>query len=95
MPWPENALTDDEAVIMSFRQHWKLLAIPFAWFLGVLIALFVILQWIPGGATADLILSLVVIAAFGWFVVRLRPPLPAARIRPPTKHPSFRRFPAS
>ncbi len=70
MPWPENALTDDEAVIMSFRQHWKLLAIPFAWFLGVLIALFVILQWIPGGATADLILSLVVIAAFGWFVVR-------------------------
>lgn len=70
MPWPENALTEDEAVIMSFRQHWKLLAIPIAWFLGVLIALFVIYQWIPGGGAADLILTLVVLGAFGWFVVR-------------------------
>jgi uncharacterized membrane protein YdbT with pleckstrin-like domain len=70
MPWPENALTDDEAVIMSFRQHWKLLAIPFVWFLGVLISLFVIFQWIPGGGVADLILTLVALAAFGWFVLR-------------------------
>ena len=70
MPWPENALTDDEAVIMSFRQHWKLLAIPFVWFLGVLIALFVIFQWIPGGGAADLTLTLVALAAFGWFVLR-------------------------
>ena len=70
MPWPENALTDDEAVIMSFRQHWKLLAIPFVWFLGVVIALFVIFQWIPGGGAADLILTLVALAAFGWFVLR-------------------------
>ena len=70
MPWPEDALTEDEEIIVSFRQHWKLLAIPFAWFVGALIALLVIYQWIPGGRNADIVLTLAVLGAFGWFVVR-------------------------
>ncbi len=70
MPWPEDALTEDEEIVVSFRQHWKLLAVPLVWFVGVLIALFVIVQWIPGGASIDIILGLAVLAAFGWFVVR-------------------------
>ena len=70
MPWPEDSLTDDESVVLSFRQHWKLLAIPALWFLGVLVALFVVFQWIPGGAAADLILTLIVLGAFVWLVIR-------------------------
>jgi uncharacterized membrane protein YdbT with pleckstrin-like domain len=32
MPWPEDALTADETLIAMFRPHWKLLAVPFGWF---------------------------------------------------------------
>lgn len=70
MAWPEDALTADESIVVSFRQHWKLLAIPVVWFLGVLIALFVIYQWIPGGRTWDIVFTLITLGAFGWFVVR-------------------------
>jgi uncharacterized membrane protein YdbT with pleckstrin-like domain len=70
MAWPEDALTDDEKIVLSFRQHWKLLVIPIAWFIGMLIVLFVIYQWIPGGRTVDLILTLIVLGGFAWLVVR-------------------------
>jgi len=70
MAWPEDALTDDENIVLSFRQHWKLLFIPFTWFLGMLIAVFVIYQWIPGGRTVDIILTLLVLGGFAWLVVR-------------------------
>jgi len=70
MPWPEDALTDDEDIVVAFRQHWKLLAVPFAWFVGVLIVLVVIFQWLPVGGAFELILDLLALAAFGWFVVR-------------------------
>jgi hypothetical protein len=30
MPWPEDALTDDEDIVVAFRKHWKLLADQFA-----------------------------------------------------------------
>jgi uncharacterized membrane protein YdbT with pleckstrin-like domain len=70
MAWPEDALTDDEEIVLSFRQHWKLLVIPIIWFIGMLIVLFVIYQWIPGGRTVDIILTLIVIGGFVWFVVR-------------------------
>ena len=69
MPWPEDALTDDESVVMSFRQHWKLLAIPFLVFVGVLIILPAIRQWVPWGSV-ELVLALAVLVAFGFFVVR-------------------------
>ncbi len=70
MPWPEDVLTDDEDIVVAFRQHWKLLAVPFVWFVGVLIVLVVIFQWLPVGGAFELILDLLVLAAFGWFVVR-------------------------
>lgn len=70
MAWPEDALTDDEEIVLSFRQHWKLLVIPLAWFLAMLIAVFVIYQWIPGGRTVDIVLTLIVLGLFAWLVVR-------------------------
>ncbi|MCH8129380.1 MAG: PH domain-containing protein [Acidobacteria bacterium] len=70
MPWPEDVLTDDEDIVVAFRQHWKLLAVPFAWFVGVLIVLIVIFLWLPVGGGFELALDLLVLAAFGWFVVR-------------------------
>lgn len=70
MPWPEDALTDDEDIVVAFRQHWKLLAVPFVWFVGALIGLVVVFQWLPVGGAFELILDLLVLAAFGWFVVR-------------------------
>ncbi|MCZ6456334.1 MAG: PH domain-containing protein [Actinobacteria bacterium] len=70
MPWPEDALTDDEDIVVAFRQHWKLLAVPFVWFVGVLIVLVVIFQWLPVGGAFELILDLLALAAFAWFVVR-------------------------
>jgi len=39
MSWPNDALSDDEAIITSFRPHWKLLFIPFVWFV-VIVAVF-------------------------------------------------------
>lgn len=70
MPWPEDALTDDEDIVVAFRQHWKLLAVPFVWFVGALIVLVVVFQWLPVGGAFELILDLLVLAAFGWLVVR-------------------------
>ncbi len=70
MPWPEDVLTDDEDIVVAFRQHWKLLAVPFAWFVGVLIVLVVIFLWLPIGGGFELAIDLLVLAAFGWFVVR-------------------------
>ncbi len=70
MPGPEDVLTDDEDIVVAFRQHWKLLAVPFAWFVGVLIVLVVIFLWLPVGGAFELILDVLVLAAFGWFVVR-------------------------
>ena len=69
MPWPENALTEDEIVVMSFRQHWKLLAIPVTVVLGVLIVLAAALQWIPWG-WIEVVVAIGAVAAFVWFVVR-------------------------
>jgi membrane protein YdbS with pleckstrin-like domain len=37
MPWPENAMTNDEAIVASFRPHWKLLFVPFLWGAGVFV----------------------------------------------------------
>lgn len=70
MPWPGDVLTDDEDIVVAFRQHWKLLAVPFAWFVGVLIVLVVIFLWLPVGGGFELAIDLLVLAAFGWFVVR-------------------------
>ena len=70
MPWPEDALSDGEIIITSFRPHWKLLFIPMLWFLAglVLLGLAIFWDWIPGALTWAIVAG-VVIAAL-WLVVR-------------------------
>jgi len=69
MPWPEDALTQDETIVTSFRQHWKLLIIPLGWFiLAMAIIAFVLTRgwW----AAAKWTIVLVVVGAAMWFIVR-------------------------
>ncbi len=69
MPWPEDALTEDETIVTSFRQHWKLLIIPLGWFiLAMAIIGFVI--WADLWQPLEWVLYLVVIGAGIWFIVR-------------------------
>jgi uncharacterized membrane protein YdbT with pleckstrin-like domain len=70
MPWPEDALSDGEIIITSFRPHWKLLFIPFLWFLAALVALGVAfaLNWING--TFLLVIAVALVIAALWLVVR-------------------------
>ena len=70
MAWPEDTLTADESVVTKFRPHWKLLFVPFGFFLLGLIALFIIFQWIPGSTTVDLVLTGLVIVALLILVVK-------------------------
>lgn len=46
MPWPQDALSDDEEIITSFRPHWKLLFIPILWGLGVFVALLLVVAYV-------------------------------------------------
>ena len=70
MPWPEDALSDGEIIITSFRPHWKLLFIPFLWFLAALVVLGVAfaLNWING--TILLVIAVALVIAALWLVVR-------------------------
>jgi uncharacterized membrane protein YdbT with pleckstrin-like domain len=45
MPWPEDALTADETVIRAFRPLWKLLALPFGWFVLLSIGWGLVVRW--------------------------------------------------
>ncbi len=73
MAWPEDSLSDGEIVVTSFRQHWKLLVIPIAWFVLALIVIGLI-EWVmPDGSgwdSAQWAATLAVIGAAIWFVVR-------------------------
>jgi uncharacterized membrane protein YdbT with pleckstrin-like domain len=62
MAWPEDALSEDETIITSFRPHWKTLFIPFGWFVLGMIAIGVIF-WAFGETRFDWILALAVIVA--------------------------------
>ncbi len=69
MPWPEDALTDGEEVVTSFRQHWKLLIIPIGWFiLALAVVGFVI--WIDWWQPLEWVIYLIVIGGAIWFIVR-------------------------
>jgi uncharacterized membrane protein YdbT with pleckstrin-like domain len=68
MPWPEDALSDGETIVTSFRPHWKLLFIPFLWFVGLSIAAMLIAVNLGGGWTW--ILQFVLLVIFIIFVVR-------------------------
>ncbi len=69
MAWPEDALSQDETIVTSFRQHWKLLVIPIAWFvLAMAIIIFVLTRgwW----NAAEWMIVLAVVGAGVWFIVR-------------------------
>ncbi len=67
MPWPEDALTEGEAIITSFRPHWKLLFVPVLWGIGAIAVFAALALWFDWGLwlkVAALVLVLI------WFVVR-------------------------
>jgi uncharacterized membrane protein YdbT with pleckstrin-like domain len=69
MAWPEDALSQDERIVTSFRQHWKLLVIPIGWFiLAMVIITFVLTRgwW----NAAEWVIVLTVVGAGVWFIVR-------------------------
>jgi uncharacterized membrane protein YdbT with pleckstrin-like domain len=76
MAWPEDALSDDEVIVTSFRPHWKLLFIPFLWFAGLSIAMiFVVVyldwaQWIIVAALAVFLIILVIKPLVSWWTTR-------------------------
>lgn len=73
MAWPEDSLSDGEIVVTSFRQHWKLLIVPIAWFVLALIVIGLIEWVLPNGDAWDWLqwaATLAVIGAAVWFVVR-------------------------
>ena len=69
MAWPEDSLSEGEEIVTKFRQHWKLLVIPFAWFLVALIAIWVIVRWFPDGWFSA-ISGLLVLGAALYLIVR-------------------------
>ncbi|KAA3637269.1 MAG: PH domain-containing protein [Armatimonadetes bacterium] len=67
MPWPEDALTEGESIVTSFRPHWKLLFVPALWGVGALVVFGLLAYWFDAGfwfKVAALVIVLV------WFVVR-------------------------
>jgi uncharacterized membrane protein YdbT with pleckstrin-like domain len=73
MAWPEDSLSDGESIVTSFRQHWKLLIVPVAWFVLALIVIGLIEWVLPDGDAWDWVqwaATLAVIGAAVWFVVR-------------------------
>ncbi len=67
MSWPEDALSNDEVIITSFRPHWKLLFIPFLWFV-LLVAVFGVATWFLTGLWWVWLIA--VLAAAGFLVIR-------------------------
>jgi len=72
MPWPQDVLTTDETIVATFRPHWKLLALPVVWFLGLSVAWGFVINWISIGIWGflvyfALVLGLVVKPAITWW----------------------------
>jgi uncharacterized membrane protein YdbT with pleckstrin-like domain len=68
MPWPEDALSDDEEIISSFRPHWKLLFIPLLWFIGLAAAAILGAVYLGGWLRNILLIVLLVLAI--WLLVK-------------------------
>lgn len=67
MPWPEDALSDNEEIISSFRPHWKLLFIPLLWFLALTVAMILVAWKLDWGRWAVIAILVVLVL---WFVVK-------------------------
>ena len=76
MPWPEDALSDGETIVTSFRPHWKLLFIPFLWFVGLSIAMILVavnldvLVWVVVAVLAGFLVFFVVRPVVNWWTTR-------------------------
>ena len=79
MAWPQDALSDGEVIITSFRPHWKLLIIPALWFIGfsvvtILIAVNLDLNgwvwWIVFGVLLVFLVIFVVRPVVDWYSTR-------------------------
>ena len=68
MPWPQDALSDGETIVTSFRPHWKLLFVPFAWFIAALVVIGLSARLF--GASLTLWISLAVVVAAVYLIVR-------------------------
>jgi uncharacterized membrane protein YdbT with pleckstrin-like domain len=69
MAWPEDSLSEGEEIVVKFRQHWKLLAIPFGWFVVSLVAIWLVARWFPEGWFTAVGVLLVLAAAM-YLIVR-------------------------
>lgn len=67
MPWPEDALSDDEEIISSFRPHWKLLIIPLVWFIGLAIIAVLAATYLDGWFRN--IVLIILLALLLWLLV--------------------------
>ena len=70
MAWPEDALSDGEQIVTSFRPHWKLLFIPFLWFV-----LFMVVLGLTVGLLDDALRWIVVVIVLGFFAFLVVKPL--------------------
>lgn len=70
MPWPEDSLTADEKIITKFRPHWKLLFVPFGWFLLAIVGIGLVFSIIPGSGWFDVVPTLLILAAMVVLVVK-------------------------
>ena len=71
MAFPRKLLTEDEEIVREFRPHWRMLAVPVLWTLLAIAGIVLVYQWLPpSSGTADLIVSLLIVAAVVWLSVR-------------------------
>ena len=70
MPWPHDALTDGEEIVTQFRPHWRLLFLPAAVTLVVVVGIVAVVRWVPGDGLADVLPIVGLLALFAWFAVR-------------------------
>ena len=70
MPWPHDALTDGEEIVTQFRPHWRLLFLPAAVTLVVVVGIVAVVRWVPGDGLADVLPIVGLLALSAWFAVR-------------------------
>ena len=64
MAFPESILTDDERIVRQFRPHWRMLAIPVLWFIGGVVAIFLVHRvLLPDEDTVALVVEAVILLA--------------------------------
>jgi membrane protein YdbS with pleckstrin-like domain len=70
MAWPEDSLSEGEIIVTEFRQHWKLLIVPIAWFVLALIVIGLIEWALPNGDAWDWVQWILVRPIVSWLTTR-------------------------